>query len=100
MRAARLAQGGRPTIGAQPRPRPTPQQRPTRPRVVPIAAPAYREQMAELERLSFRFDQTENAEMWRDYRIFKAAGLFKAWREKWVGRVPARYLQPPPRPAL
>lgn len=96
MRAARLAQGGRPTIGAQERP----QRNPTRGRVVPIAAPAYRAQMAELERLSFRFDKTEDAEMWADYRIFKAAGLFKAWREKWVGRVPARYLQPRPRPTL
>jgi len=94
MRAAHLAQGGRQTAGAQQRPT----HNPTRPRVVPISAPAYREQMEELERLSFRFDQTEDAEMWRDYRVFKAAGLFKEWRKKWVGRVPARYMQPPPRP--
>jgi hypothetical protein len=24
------------------------------------------------------------AEMWEDYRIFKAAGLLKEWRRKWA----------------
>ncbi len=28
------------------------------------------------------------AEMWKDYKIFKAAGLLKEWREKWAGYLP------------
>jgi hypothetical protein len=25
-----------------------------------------------------------NAEMWADYRVFKAAGLLSEWRRKWA----------------
>jgi hypothetical protein len=28
------------------------------------------------------------AEMWEDYRIFKAAGLLKEWRRKWAAYLP------------
>ena len=28
------------------------------------------------------------AEMWEDYRIFKAAGLLKEWRKKWAAYLP------------
>jgi len=37
----------------------------------------------------FRPWQTDIAEMWKDYRVFKAAGLLSEWRKKW-----AYYLQP------
>jgi len=29
------------------------------------------------------------AEMWEDYRIFKAAGLLKVWRRKWAAYLPS-----------
>lgn len=29
------------------------------------------------------------AEMWEDYRIFKAAGLLAEWREKWAWYLPS-----------
>lgn len=38
---------------------------------------------------SFRPWQPDIAEMWKDYRVFKAAGLLSEWRKKW-----AYYLQP------
>jgi hypothetical protein len=28
------------------------------------------------------------AEMWKDYRIFKAAGLLSEWRKKWAAYLP------------
>jgi hypothetical protein len=28
------------------------------------------------------------AEMWEDYRIFKAAGLLHEWRKKWAAYLP------------
>ena len=44
------------------------------------AAPSYRQQIDEMRREAFRFDRSENAEMWLDYRFFKAAGLLELWR--------------------
>lgn len=29
--------------------------------------------------------RSATAEMWEDYRVFKAAGLLHKWREKWAG---------------
>lgn len=51
-----------------------------------------------MRREAFRFDRSENAEMWLDYRFFKAAGLLELWRKKWVSNIAPRFM-PQPRPA-
>lgn len=87
MKAPRLAHGARPTTGAGRRPQPN------------RAAPAYRQNLQELERHSFRFSASDDVEMWRDYRIFKAAGLLSEWRKKWGAILPANFRPPHnPRP--
>ena len=65
--------------------------------MLPNAAPSYRQQMDEMRREAFRFDRSDNAEMWLDYRFFKAAGLLEEWRKKWVGIIAPRFM-PRPRP--
>ena len=65
MRGPRLAQGGSQTGGAQ-----------------------------TLERLSFRMSK-EDAEMWRAYRIFKAAGLLHQWRRIYAARLPINQTRRP-----
>ena len=36
----------------------------------------------------FRSINRMTAEMWEDYRIFKAAGLLHEWRRKWAAYLP------------
>ena len=62
------------------------------------AAPSYRQQIDEMRREAFRFDRSDNAEMWLDYRFFKAAGLLELWRKKWVSNIAPRFM-PRQRPA-
>jgi len=33
--------------------------------------------------------RSETAEMWKEYRIFKAAGLLAEWRKRWAWYLPA-----------
>lgn len=77
MRAAPLAHGGRQTRRATT----------TRPKtqrykqVLDVAA------LDEAERRSFRMTN-EDAAMWRDYRVFKFAGLLHEWKRIYKARLP------------
>jgi hypothetical protein len=40
---------------------------------------------------AFRPMNRLTAEMWKDYRAFKAAGMLSEWRKKWAAYLPEPY---------
>lgn len=80
IKAPRSAQSARPTEGAK-------QTQPQDKKQHTEARKAEQDSRAleEAERRAFRLPPKDALEMWRDYRIFKAAGVLSAWREKWAG---------------
>ena len=83
MRGPRPAQGGGQTEGAQKK----------QPGARREGLPHHGE-AEELERLAFRMPD-EKAEMWRDYRIFKAAGLLHQWKRIYAARLPVNSSRKP-----
>ena len=84
MRGPRPAQGGGQTRGAHQKKEPGARR----------ARPAHRREFEELERLAFRMPN-DKAEMWRDYRIFKAAGLLHQWKCIYAARLPVNSSRKP-----
>lgn len=85
MKAPRSAQSARPTDGAK-------QNR--HQKRAQAARLHHMHQQQELERVSFRMSR-EDAEMWRDYRIFKIAGLLHEWSRLYAARLPVNFRQRP-----
>lgn len=87
MRGPRSAQSGGQTTGAQSKEQPGQGRRQQ-------AAAAQAQSFDERERLSFRMP-SEQAKMWRDYRIFKAAGLLHQWERIYAAVLPINFRHRP-----